>query len=141
MSINNESVTIRATIAFPNLEREDAMAGKYTVQLANLSDAAVKKLEELGVKVAYKDGDKYERGNYITCKSKFPIIPKDVDGNSFEGMTERVGYGTIVRAAVKPVEWTMGGRSGVSPRIAFMVIDKLVEPETSSNSPDLDDAL
>ena len=36
------------------------MAGKYTVQLANLSDAAVEKLEELGIKVSFKDGDKYE---------------------------------------------------------------------------------
>lgn len=139
--INNESATVRATIAFPNLEREDSMAGKYTVQLANLSDAAVEKLEELGVKVSFKDGDKYERGNFITCKSKFPIIPKDTDGNSFEGMTERVGYGSIVRAAIKPIEWSMGGRSGVSPRIQFLVVDKLVEPETTSSAPDLDDAL
>lgn len=139
--VNNESVTIRATIAFPNLEREDSMAGKYTVQLANLSDAAVEKLEELGIKVSFKDGDKYERGNFITCKSKFPIIPKDVDGNSFEGMTERVGYGSVVRAALKPVEWKMGGRSGVSPRLQFMVIDRLVEPEEGTGAPSLDDAL
>lgn len=139
--MNNESVTIRGTVAFPNLEREDSMAGKYTVQLANLSDAAVEKLEELGVKVSFKDGDKYERGNFITCKSKFPIIPKDVDGNSFEGMTERVGYGSVVRAAIKPIEWKMGGRSGVSPRIQFMVIDKLVEPEVSTGGASLDDAL
>lgn len=139
--LSNESVTIRGTVAFPNLEREDSMAGKYTVQLANLSDAAVEKLEELGIKVSFKDGDKYERGNFITCKSKFPIIPKDVDGNSFEGMTERVGYGSVVRAALKPVEWKMGGRSGVSPRIQFMVIDKLVEPEVSTGGATLDDAL
>jgi hypothetical protein len=139
--LNNDSVTIRGTVAFPNLEREDSMAGKYTVQLANLSDAAVEKLEELGVKVSFKDGDKYERGNFITCKSKFPIIPKDVDGNSFEGMTERVGYGSVVRAALKPIEWKMGGRSGVSPRIQFMVIDKLVEPEVSTGGASLDDAL
>lgn len=139
--LNNESVTIRGTVAFPNLEREDSMAGKYTVQLANLSDAAVEKLEELGIKVSFKDGDKYERGNFITCKSKFPIVPKDVDGNSFEGMTERVGYGSVVRAALKPIEWKMGGRSGVSPRIQFMVIDKLVEPEVSTGGASLDDAL
>ena len=139
--VNNESVTIRGTIAFPNLEREDSMAGKYTVQLANLSDAAVEKLEELGIKVSFKDGDKYERGNFITCKSKFPIIPKDVDGNSFEGMTERVGYGSVVRAALKPVEWKMGGRAGVSPRLQFMVIDRLVEPEEGTGTPSLDDAL
>ena len=139
--LSNESVTIRGTVAFPNLEREDSMAGKYTVQLANLSDAAVEKLEELGIKVSFKDGDKYERGNFITCKSKFPIVPKDVDGNSFEGMTERVGYGSVVRAAVKPIEWKMGGRSGVSPRIQFMVIDKLVEPEVSTGGASLDDAL
>lgn len=139
--VNNESVTIRATIAFPNLEREDSMASKYTVQLANLSDAAVEKLEELGIKVSFKDGDKYERGNFITCKSKFPIIPKDVDGNSFEGMTERVGYGSVVRAALKPIEWKMGGRSGVSARLQFMVIDKLVEPEEGTGAPSLDDAL
>lgn len=139
--VNNESVTIRGTIAFPNLEREDSMASKYTVQLANLSDAAVEKLEELGIKVSFKDGDKYERGNFITCKSKFPIIPKDVDGNSFEGMTERVGYGSVVRAALKPVEWKMGGRSGVSPRLQFMVIDRLVEPEEGTGAPSLDDAL
>ena len=139
--LNNESVTIRGTVAFPNLECEDSMAGKYTVQLANLSDAAVEKLEELGIKVSFKDGDKYERGNFITCKSKFPIVPKDVDGNSFEGMTERVGYGSVVRAALKPIEWKMGGRSGVSPRIQFMVIDKLVEPEVSTGGASLDDAL
>ena len=77
----------------------------------------------------------------MLCKSKFPIIPKDVDGNSFEGMTERVGYGSVVRAALKPVEWKMGGRSGVSPRLQFMVIDRLVEPEEGTGAPSLDDAL
>ena len=83
------------------------------------------------------------RGNFITCKSKFPIIPKDVDGNSFE----RHDRARRVTASVVPsgtqacrVEDGLDALR-VSPRLQFMVIDRLVEPEEGTGAPSLDDAL
>lgn len=134
--ISNETVTIRATVAFPNFERVDSFSEKYSVQFANLSEAAVEKLEELGISIAEKEDDKYGRGQYITSKSKFPIIPVDANGNSFEGQTQQIGYGSIVKATIKPVPYTMGGRSGVTPRVVRVEVEELVQSAVAGGGSD-----
>ena len=124
--ISNERVTVRAVVNFPKFETTDEMSGKYQVVLGNLSPAAVEKLEELGIKVRQDNG---EMGATIKPTSKWPIIPVDVDGNSFMGATSQIGYGSVVRATIKPFAYNVGGNSGVSPKIERIVIEELAVPQ------------
>lgn len=123
--ISNERVTVRAVVNFPKFEVTDEMSGKYQVVLANLSPAAVEKLEELGIKVRNDNG---EMGATIKPTSKWPIIPVDVDGNSFMGATNQIGYGSVVRATIKPFAYSVGGNAGVSPKIERIVVEELAVP-------------
>lgn len=69
--MDNNLVKIKATVAFPSMTRLEEMSQKYSVQLANLSSAAVDRLESLGMNVKFKEDD-YGRGQFITCTSKYP---------------------------------------------------------------------
>ena len=124
--ISNERITVRAVVNFPKFETTDEMSGKYQVVLGNLSPAAVEKLEEVGIKVRADNGD---MGATIKPTSKWPIIPVDVDGNSFMGATSQIGYGSVVRATIKPFAYNVGGNSGVSPKIERIVIEELAVPQ------------
>jgi len=131
--MDNNMVKISATVAFPSLTRLDAMSGKYGVQLANLSDAAAEKLEEMGLSVKFKD-DSYGRGRFIECRSKYPI-----DNSKFETVLDDqglpmdpddIGPGTKVEAVLKTYDWKMGGRSGTSAHVVKLVVKELSQNET-----------
>ena len=131
--MDNALVKINATVSFPSLTRPDAMSGKYCVQLANLSDAAVEKLEEMGVNVKFKD-DSYGRGKFIECKSAYPIdnskFTTVVDEQGLPMDADAVGPGSKVTTTVKTYEWSApGGRSGVSARLVKMVVTELAKNE------------
>lgn len=126
--MKSDSFLIAATLAFPSLFEEDEN-GKYSTQLANLSDAAVARLEDLGVDVKFKDDDKYGRGRFVNTTSKFPF-KVTMDGVSAADMD--IGYGTTVRARVSTYEWTYKQKSGVGVRVETMAIDELVEPPVDS---------
>lgn len=137
--MENKSTTVKAIVSFPAWEREDQFSGKFGVQLCNLSDAAVEKLEEYGVNVREETKD-YNRGRFIQCKSGFPIsnggkfpmvyLP---DGSKYEGLMDDVGYGSTVRATLDIYEWTYAGKSGVGARIKKLTLDEIKEPELSAN--------
>ena len=131
MAIENApTFQVRASISFPNFETKDRMSDKYSVQLANLSEAAVERFEESGIAVNNKD-DAYGRGDFVTCKSKFPIIPVAQDGESFEGRTGSIGYGSEVIAVIKPVQWEYAGKRGTTARIVKLTVTNLVAPEAA----------
>jgi hypothetical protein len=140
LNMENQIVQLRATISFPSLVDEityrGAPTGKYGVQLTNLSDRALERLEELGVETKQKPDDKYARGKFIECKSQYPIdnsgkfnILFEDDGKTpFEGSPREIGYGSVVRAKIKAYK----GRDGVCrPSLVSMAIEELAKPEVS----------
>ena len=140
--MENQIVNIRATVSFPSLVDEitfhGAPTGKYGVQLTNLSERAIERLEELGVELKQKPDDKYARGRFIECKSQYPIdnsgkfkILFENDGKTpFEGNPRDIGYGSIVRAKIKAYK----GRDGVSrPSLVSMSIEELSQPEVTAD--------
>lgn len=136
---HNESFVIKGVLAFPHLAEMDEN-DKYSLQIGNLSEAAVEKLESVGVDVKYKDDDKYGRGFFITSTSKYPFKPVDADGLPLDGST--IGYGSVVRAKVSTYDWKYKQKSGVGVRVIHLVIDELVEPETAKvDSAEMEDAL
>lgn len=139
--MENNTLKIKATVAFPSFTRPNQMSGKYSVQLANLSDAAVSKLEELGVVAKFKD-DAYGRGQFIECKSGYPI-----DNSKYETVlddaglpmdADKVGPGSKVEAVIKTFDWTMGARSGTSARIVKLVVRELAKAEAVASFDDMD---
>jgi len=131
--MDNNMVKISATVAFPSLTRLDAMSGKYGVQLANLSDAAAEKLEEMGLSVKFKD-DSYGRGRFIECRSKYPIdnskFKTVLDDQGLPMDPDDIGPGTKVEAVLKTYDWKMGGRSGTSAHVVKLVVKELSQNET-----------
>lgn len=139
--MENQTVTIRAKVSFPSLDQQltyqGRPTGKYGVQLANLSGPAVEKLEELGIFVKSKADDKYERGQFIECKSQYPMdnsgkypILMEADGKTrFEGMPSQIGYGTVVRATIRPYKT----QDGTKPSLVKLAVEELVEPEVSTS--------
>ena len=128
-----EIFTIKAVLSFPYLFAQDEN-GKYSVQFANLSIPAAAKLEEQGVEIKFKDDDKFGRGQFVNCSSKFPFKVVDAEGNDLSGMD--IGYGSVVRAKLTTYEWKYKQKEGVGVRCLQLVVDEIVEPE--SGSADLD---
>ena len=69
--------------------------GKYSVDICNLSDKAVEFLKQYGANVRTK-GD--ERGNFISCSSKYPITPYTVEGDEIESL---IGNGSQAQAVIE----------------------------------------
>lgn len=114
-----DRVKIKADVMWAYLNRMNDMSERYQVDLCNLSDAAVKALEGMGISVGQKEG----KGYYITCKSKNPIRAYDTDGMVIDGDT--VGNGSEAIALISSYSWSFKNKEGVSPSLQKLVISKL----------------
>lgn len=112
-------VKLKAEIMWAELNKINDLSGKYQVNLCQLSEAAVKALEDVGINVLEKE----EFGKYITCKSAIPIKAYDKDGGEIK---EMIGNGSKAKAAVVPYEWVYKNKKGVSPSLSNLVITDLV---------------
>ena len=54
MSDQAPNVMVNCDLYWPNLTHKNELAGKYTVDLANLSDAAITALEDMGININNK---------------------------------------------------------------------------------------
>ena len=133
-----ETIKVKADVYWASLNKVNAMNGKYQVELCNLSDSAVKSLEELGLK-AKNNPNKPEKGFYIVAKSNYPIFVTDPKGNPIEAS---VGNGSKAIAVVGSYPWQFKNQKGLSPSLKKLIVTDLVEynPETDEEV-SVDDAL
>lgn len=115
----SQPVKFKAEIMWAFLTKQNPMAEKFTVDLCNLDDNAVKALESQGIRVAQKEG----KGRYITCKSTREIIATDANGKT---VSDVVGNGSKAEVLVRPYEWDFKGKKGVSPSLSSLKITDLV---------------
>lgn len=131
---NTNRVKIKADVMWAYLDKVNDMSGKYQVDLCNLSDPAVKALEDMGIGVRQKE----DKGYFITCKSNNPIRAYDKDGDVIEGIA--IGNGSKAIAMVGGYEWKWKNKEGVSASLKKLVIDELVAYEGSGDpEPVMDD--
>lgn len=130
----SEPVKFKCDVMWAQLTKVNDMSGKFQVNLCNLSDAAAKALESLGISTLNKEG----MGNYITCKSNTPIKAFDSDGDLIDVM---IGNGSKAKAVVKPYDWTYKNKKGISPTLVKLVITDLIEYADAGGSLDDDDLL
>jgi hypothetical protein len=140
--MENQTITVRAVVAFPSLDRPIMFKGapteKYGLQLANLSDAAVDKLEELGIEVKSKEDDAYTRGKFLDIKSQYPIDNNgrfnmlfEADGQTlFEDFPSAIGYGSVVKARIRPYTTRQGD---IKPSLVRLSVEELSRPESADN--------
>lgn len=134
-------VKIKCDIYWAQLNNINDMSGKYQVDLCNLSDAAVKALEDMGISVLENAEKKPEMGKYITCKSEKPIKAFDADGDEI-GADVSIGNTSKGKAMIGAYEWTYKNKKGISPTLNKLVITDLVEYEAAAGlSADDDDVL
>ncbi len=112
-------IKIKAVVYWAFLDRTNDLSGQYQVDLGELSDAAVKALDSMGIEVKNKGDD---RGNFITCKSKYEIYAFDTDKKRIE---DPVGNGSEAVALIGAYEWKFKNKKGVSPSLKSLVITNL----------------
>jgi hypothetical protein len=121
-------VRIEATLMWPFLDKPNDMSGKYQVDLTNLSEKAVRALEDMGITVRNKEG----KGFFITAKSNHTIKALDKNGDE---VLAHVGNGTKAVCVLGAYSWTFKNKKGVSPSLKKLVITDLV---TYSSNPQQD---
>lgn len=119
---NAKPIQIRAKLYWANLAKVNEMSGKYQVDLGNLSGAAVKALEALGLEIRNK-GD--EREFFITCKSQHAIKAYNKDGS--EITDKLVGNESEAIAVIGTYAWSFKNKKGVSPSLKKLTVTTLVE--------------
>lgn len=114
---------VDVTLFWPFLNEKNDLSGKYQVDLSNLSDAQVEKLEDLGLTVRNKGDD---RGNFLTAKSsKFPITPYSTSGDDLSGV--QIGNGSKATILFDTYEWNFKNKTGVSLGIKKLIVTDVVE--------------
>jgi hypothetical protein len=130
MKYTGKPIVFKATIMWSFHNKINDMAQKYTMDLCNLSDNAVKALEELGINVRKRE-DKPEKGFHITCKSTIPMKVFDTNGNNLINVS--IGNGSTATATVSKYFWKNKTQSGWSPSLVKAVVDNLVEYNSAEN--------
>jgi hypothetical protein len=139
MSNEAPNVMINCTLFWPKLTQKNELADKFTVDLCNLSDAAVTALEDMGLTINNK-GD--ERGQFITCKSnnKYRAFRPDGTEVLLKGRTPRsdeddvqsgsvVANGSEARCLIGYYDWEYLKKKGRSATLKRLTITNLVEYE------------
>lgn len=116
---DQKPIKVKAIAMWASTKKVNELSGKYQIELTQLSDSAVKKLEELGIEAQNKP----EKGWYINCKSNHPIKAYDTDGDELDDI---IGNGSEVIAVLGSYEWTFKKKTGVSPSLKKLTVTNLV---------------
>jgi hypothetical protein len=127
-----KSISVQADIFWACTQHPNPSSDKeqYTVNLSNLSDKAVKALEDIGITVRSDSVKRAAEGNYITCKSNYKIDAINSDGEPIDAGI-KIGNGSKATVIVSSYEWTYRGKKGVSPSIKKLTITDLIQYNAS----------
>ena len=118
-----ERVVIKGNAMWASLFEPNSMSDKYQVDICNLSKQDCKTIEGLGIPVRVGEGDKADKGSFITAKTK--LVPKVVDSakNAWpESM--KIGNGSVVKCSISPYEWRYQKKAGVAASLnSIMIVD------------------
>lgn len=123
------------TLMWANLDTQNSMSGRYQVDLTNLTPEHIEKVQSLGLVPKIRQ-DKPEKGAYIVCKSKFPIVPVDKSGAPINGA---VGNGTkadVILSYYIPKKRPPGAPER-SPSMLKLIITEMLEYIPASSEEDL----
>ena len=124
---------VDVTLYWAFLNEKNDLSEKYQVDLCNLNDQQVEKLEELGLAVRNK-GD--ERGNFLTAKSaRYPITPYNTSGDEIH---EKVANGSKASVLFDTYDWNFKNKAGVSMGIKKLIVTDLIAYEAEVTEEDVE---
>lgn len=112
--------------------------GKYSIDLTNLSDNAIKALESIGMEVRYRE-ERPEKGHFVTARSKFALPILDSNGNSLEDIM--IANGSSGVAEVYAWSWEKNKKVGRSITLVKLVLDDVRIYSPSENQETAEDIL
>ena len=122
---NLKPMVVKTELMWDDREIINPQSKKYQINLTHLSDDAVKKLTEIGVKVRNDKHDP-EQGNYIVVKSaNYPIKAELEDGTPI--INAKIANNSKAVATVKPYTWTFSGDTGVGTGAGRIVVTEYAE--------------
>lgn len=117
---------VRGTAQWASVFEPNNLSGKYQVDICQLDKMTIKNLKAVGIDVKKGEGDKADKGDFITAKSgKYKPNVMDRKKNKWDEDTA-IGNGSEIKASIKPYEWTFKGKSGVSPGLNSLMVLSLV---------------
>ena len=136
--MNDKPVVVSCEIHWPFLNKPNEMSGKYQVDVGKLSSKAVEVLSNMGIEVHNKGDD---RGNYVTVKSKHPIVPAFSNTDSVDSAL--IGNGSKANAALKPYHWDFKGKKGTSASLSKLLITEVAvyDKDGDGGAIDMDDVI
>mgnify|MGYP004075422591 CR=1 FL=1 len=85
---------VRGTAEWASVFEPNDLSGKYQVDICKLDSKTVKELESVGINVRKGEGEKSDKGSYITAKAgKFPPKVWDRKKNPMDG-SQLIATGT-----------------------------------------------
>ena len=92
---------VRGTAQWAHVFEPNELSGKYQVDICNIDKKTDKQLQSVGISVKSGDGEKAEKGQYITAKSgKYAPRVLDRRGHVMDGST-LIGNGYKVKASIR----------------------------------------
>jgi hypothetical protein len=135
----DQKVIVEATLYWPNLSRVNDMSGKFQVDLGNLKKNDIKALQDIGLEIKTdvpkepKEGrEKIDRGQFITCKSNYPIKVLFAAGVEVV-KTDVIGNGTVARVKLGSYDWTFKNKKGTSAAIDKVQVTSLSKYATEED--------
>lgn len=135
MSVKMKPIKVAGEFQWANTARVNDMSGKYQIDVCNLSEAAVKAIEETGGAVRSRE-DKPEKGFFFTAKSNYEIPVVDTAGNEIK---EQIGNGSKGHIIIQPYPWSFRGKNGIGLGASKVVVTTLVHYEDGGDVVDSDD--
>ena len=128
---NHDTLKIEATAFWFSFLEKNEMSDKYQVDISELSEPQVDRLEGMGINVKNKGDD---RGYFVTAKSvKYAPRVDDVDGFK---MSDPVGNGSKCTFVVRPYDYNFKGKAGVALGISKARVNELVKFESADTDYD-----
>jgi len=160
--MEKQTALIKADIFWCSNYVKNKQGKYYTVDLCNLSENAVRALQDLGIEVKHDPVKKPEQGYYVTAKSMNYVIhtfdkdgkelgkwKKTDDGKGTEVVRDEQGNPQYTRisnkskalATVSPYRVMYNGKPLIQTQINKLVVTELIEyiPENAVNLADLEE--
>jgi hypothetical protein len=130
-------IKIKATVFYPQDMSKinktfDEDNKKYSCTLGNLSEAACKALEELGIKIK----DKEVPSKHIVGKSLYKFNAVTPEGE--EIAAENIGSGTEVEVLLTAYRHKLSAKHGAAPSVKKLIVTKLQAYDPAGSVADAD---
>ena len=118
-----ERVIVKGEAMWASLFERNEMSDRYQIDICNLDKDAIKALKSINIEVKKGEGEKAEKGHFVTAKTK--RLPKVTDSarNPWPH-TMVVGNGSTVKCSVSSYEWHYQKKCGIGCSLnSVMIID------------------